>query len=194
VNGDTQPRRRFLATVAAAVGAFAIAGCTPHKKTPRRTFTNPDGDAEAFGGPIEVGSLDEIQASIDANDEPYYVAAARAYVTRFPAGKVEAAKAQYPDAVHEGLDLGVVVLYQRCTHLGCRTPWCSTSHWYECPCHGAKFDQVGEKRAGPAPRGLDLMPASVRDGHLMIDTGSIVKGMPIGTNTTHQDPAGPFCV
>ena len=73
-------------------------------------------------------------------------------------------------------------------------PYCATSHWFECPCHGAKFDQVGEKRGGPAPRGMDLMPASLRDGHLVIDTGSIVKGMPIGTNTTHQEPAGPFCV
>ena len=44
------------------------------------------------------------------------------------------------------LEAGVIVLYQRCTHLGCRVPWCATSQWFECPCHGAKFDQIGEHR------------------------------------------------
>jgi cytochrome b6-f complex iron-sulfur subunit len=73
-------------------------------------------------------------------------------------------------------------------------PWCKTSEWFECPCHGAKFDQVGEKRAGPAPRGLDIIQSSIESGHLVVDTATILRGVPIGTNTTHQNPAGPFCV
>jgi len=191
---DAQPRRRFLVTAASAAAAFVIAGCDSNKKAARRTVPDPTVVPAAFGNVIDAGPLDDVLAKIDTDDAPQYLPEARAYVARFPADQVDAAKEHYPTAVHPALDAGVVVLYQRCTHLGCRTPWCSTSHWFECPCHGAKFDQVGEKRAGPAPRGLDLMPASVRDAHLMIDTGSIVKGMPVGTNTTHQDPAGPFCV
>ena len=73
-------------------------------------------------------------------------------------------------------------------------PWCESSQWFECPCHDAKFDRVGEYRQGPAPRGMDLMKAEVVRGRLVIDTGTILEGLPIGTNTTHQAPAGPFCV
>jgi hypothetical protein len=38
------------------------------------------------------------------------------------------------------------------------------------------------------------MSASVRNGRLIIDTNTIVHGMPPGTNTTHQDPSGPSCI
>ena len=54
-----------------------------------------------------------------------------------------------------GMAQGYVALYQKCPHLGCRVPWCQTSQWFECPCHGSKYNRVGEKRGGPAPRGMD---------------------------------------
>jgi hypothetical protein len=41
---------------------------------------------------------------------------------------------------------------------------------------------------------MDLMPAHEQDGRLLVDTRRIAGGMPIGTNTTHQEPVGPFCV
>ena len=170
-----------------------IAGCASHKKTARLAPTYPP-TPDYFGGKIDAGSLDHILATIDAKHQPFYVPEARAYVTRFPAADVAAAKAHYPAAVHPSLDAGVVVLYQRCTHLGCRVPFCSSSQYFECPCHTARFDRVGEQRAGPAPRGMDLMAAKVDGGHLVIDTATIVHGMPDGTNTTHQNPSGPFCV
>jgi len=53
--------------------------------------------------------------------------------------------------------------------------------------------RVGEQRAGPASRGMDLMKASIEHGRLVIDTGTIIPGRPAGTNTTRQAPAGPFC-
>ena len=92
------------------------------------------------------------------------------------------------------LEEGLIVLYQRCTDLGCRVPWCTSSEWYECPCHDAKFDQVGEGRHGPVPRGMDIMQSSIEDGHLVIDTGKLLRGVPIGANIAHLEPAGPFCV
>ena len=189
---DGQPRRRFLVTGASAVAAFVVAGCTSHKKAERRTF--PFTDEQVFGEHIDAGPLDRIKQSIASKRAPYYVPAARAYVSVFPIEQLADAKDGYPDDVRASLDAGVVVLYQRCTHLGCRVPFCPSSHWFECPCHGAKFDRVGEHRRGPAPRGMDLVSASVRNGHLIIESGSIVAGMPPGTNTTHQDPSGPFCV
>ena len=34
-------------------------------------------------------------------------------------------------------------------------PSCATSQWFECPCHGSQYNRVGEKKGGPAPRGID---------------------------------------
>ena len=190
---SAQSRRRFLQTAAGAAAAFVIAGCTSHKKAARSSLPYGDENA-AFGNKIDAGSLEHILSTIDGTHAPFYVPAARAYISRFPAADIAKAKEHYPEAMQSSLDEGIVALYQRCTHLGCRVPWCVASQYFECPCHDAKFDRVGEYRHGPAPRGLDLMASSVDNGRLIIDSGSIVMGMPVGTNTTHQDPSGPFCV
>jgi len=41
---------------------------------------------------------------------------------------------------------------------------------------------------------MSFVKASIVHGRLLIDTGTTFPGAPIGTNTTHQGPAGPFCV
>lgn len=94
------------------------------------------------------------------------------------------------------VDTGVIALYQKCPHLGCRVPWCESSQWFECPCHGSKYNRVGEKRAGPAPRGMDRFPYDVVAGKLVINTNlsGVVSGPPIGTDTTRQGAEGPLCV
>ncbi len=92
------------------------------------------------------------------------------------------------------MEEGIVALYQKCVHLGCKVPWCATSQWFECPCHGSKYSRVGEKRGGPAPRGLDRFIVTVAGDKLTIDTGVVVLGPPIGTDTTGQGAEGPPCV
>jgi len=88
----------------------------------------------------------------------------------------------------------VLALYQKCVHLGCRVPSCATSKWFECGCHGSQYNQAGEKKAGPAPRGLDRFAMEVNNGALTVNTGLIIQGPPIGTNTTGQEAEGPHCV
>jgi cytochrome b6-f complex iron-sulfur subunit len=74
-------------------------------------------------------------------------------------------------------------------------PWCDTSQWFECPCHGSKYNRVGEKKGGPAPRGLDRFVVNIKDdGSMVIDTGNVIVGPPIGTDTTGQVAEGPPCV
>ena len=97
-------------------------------------------------------------------------------------------------AVIAGMEAGIVALYQKCPHLGCRVPECATSQWFECPCHGSQFNRVGEKKGGPAPRGMDRFGVSVANGIVVVDTGSVFGGPPIGTNTTGQEAEGPHCV
>ena len=62
-------------------------------------------------------------------------------------------------------------LYQRCVHLGCRVPFCKSSQWFECPCHGSKYNSAGEYKLGPAPRGMDRFKVQITDsGDVMVDT------------------------
>jgi cytochrome b6-f complex iron-sulfur subunit len=190
-------RRQFLHGGLGAVIAFAAVGCTSHKKKsgargPSTTIIPDSGSG--FGGRIDAGPLDSVRAAIASKHAPYYLAEARAYVSAFPTELAGRARHAYPSEAAPQLAAGVIVLYQRCTHLGCRVPWCGQSQYFECACHGAKFDRVGERRAGPAPRGMDIFAASIEHDHLVIDTGNILAGLPAGTNTTHQSPAGPYCV
>ena len=92
------------------------------------------------------------------------------------------------------MDAGIIALYQKCVHLGCRVPACLTSQWFECGCHGSQYNRVGEKKGGPAPRGLDRFAMAVSGGSLSVDTGKIIQGPAIGVNTTGQEAEGPHCV
>jgi len=53
---------------------------------------------------------------------------------------------------------------------------------------------AGEKKGGPAPRGMDRFGTEVANGVLTVNTGLILQGPPIGTNTTGQEAEGPHCV
>ena len=115
-------------------------------------------------------------------------------MTAYPASALQKAEKVYSQPVLNSLQAGVTVVYQTCPHLGCRVPSCLTSQWFECPCHGSQYNQAGEKRGGPAPRGMDRFSTTVSNDTLTVDTGTIIQGPPIGTNTTGQEAEGPHCV
>ena len=159
-------------------------------------FLWPTGSS-GFGSIINVGKIADIQAGIKAGGGFFYVPEGRMWVTEYPAQALPKAADQYGfyDQVAEGLSAGVVALYQTCPHLGCRVPECATSQWFECPCHGSQYNRVGEKKGGPAPRGMDRFPMTVTAGNdLMVNTGSVIQGPAIGTNTTGQEAEGPNCI
>jgi cytochrome b6-f complex iron-sulfur subunit len=147
-----------------------------------------------FGGKVRAGSKREILAEIAEKKQPYYVPEARAYINPYPEGALPRAKSVYSDSTLPGLEAGLIALFQKCVHLGCRVPWCQTSQWFECPCHGSKYNRVGEKKGGPAPRGLDQFPIEVEGDAVTIDTGTVVQGLAIGVETTGQEAEGPSCV
>ena len=147
-----------------------------------------------FGAKIRVGKLDDILGEIRDTGEPKYVPEGRLYVNPYPSGAVEKAQGVYDGGVLAGMEAGVVALYQKCVHLGCRVPWCKTSQWFECPCHGSQYNRAGEKKGGPAPRGLDRFGVEMDGDTVVVDTGLIVQGPPIGTNTTGQEAEGPHCI
>ena len=164
-------------------------------------FLWPQG-VSGFGSKIKVGNIVEILAEIDSNNGFLYKPEGRMWITAYPNNAVEKARNTYSSAelngmtagVDQGFEAGVVALYQKCPHLGCRVPNCVSSQWFECPCHGSQYNQVGEKRGGPAPRGMDRFGVSVANGVLTDNTGMIVQGPPIGVNTTGQEAEGPNCI
>jgi cytochrome b6-f complex iron-sulfur subunit len=157
-------------------------------------FLWPTSSAGGFGSKVKVSGIGKILAQIDANKAPFYVPAARTWLQHYPARALPKAKEVYKPVIYTGMQRGVVALYQRCPHLGCRVPWCQSSQWFECPCHGSKYNAVGEKKAGPAPRGMDRFAIEFNGDDITINSEVVILGPPIGTNTTGQQAEGPLCV
>ena len=178
--------RTAVTLMAASIGAFG-ASCVAF------LWKGADG---GFGSKISAGKVDDIVSGIRANKGFLYLAEARAWVTEYPKGSLSKAKAVYgaQAPVFAGMEAGIVALYQKCPHLGCRVPECSSSQWFECQCHGSQYNRVGEVRGGPAPRGMDRFAVSVSNGNLTIDTGAVFAGPAVGINTTGQEAEGPHCV
>jgi cytochrome b6-f complex iron-sulfur subunit len=184
-------RRQFFnrATVGlmgASITTFAAASFV--------AFLWPTGSS-GFGGKVGVGKLTDIIQSIRTGGGFFYSSEARSWITEYPTDSLPKAKAVYDPAIYTSMQSGIVALYQKCPHLGCRVPSCPSSQWFECPCHGSQYNRVGEKKGGPAPRGMDRFAFTVSSGgDVTIDTGTVFVGPSIGTNTTGQEAEGPHCI
>jgi cytochrome b6-f complex iron-sulfur subunit len=140
-----------------------------------------------FGGKVIVPkSLADIKAQMASTKAPFYFAPGRFYLVPYAGDGAIYEKA----GVVAG---GMMALYQRCVHLGCKVPFCVASQWFECPCHGSKYNKAGEYKLGPAPRGLDRFALTVEGDTVTVDTVFVITGPPRGTNTTGQEKEGPFC-
>lgn len=151
-------RRQFLnratgTLLGASLGAFGAALIA-------FLWTSSSG---GFGSKITIGSIDTVVGQIRANRGFFYVPQARSWITEYPKEGLSKAKVAYgaQSAVYGGMEAGIIALYQKCPHLGCRVPNCVSSQWFECPCHGSQYNRVGEKKGGPAPRGMDRFGVSV---------------------------------
>ena len=176
--------RGIVAGFALGVGAFAPAALA---------FLWPQGSS-GFGSKISVGKVSDIKNQISQNNGFLYYPEGRMWITEYPSSSLDNAKKVYSPSELAGMEAGLIALYQKCPHLGCRVPECPTSQWFECGCHGSQYNRVGEKKGGPAPRGLDRFAMSVSGGTFTVDTGLIIQGPPIGTNTTGQEAEGPHCI
>jgi cytochrome b6-f complex iron-sulfur subunit len=143
-----------------------------------------------FGSLVDAGNVNDLKAEINSSAGVAYNGTGRFYVVGYngsASGDV--------DYVAAGVSAeGIMPLYQRCVHLGCRVPYCDSSRWFECPCHGSKYNGAGEYQLGPAPRGMDRFSIEITDGIVVVDTSEVILGPPRGTDTIDQPPQGPFCV
>jgi cytochrome b6-f complex iron-sulfur subunit len=136
-----------------------------------------------LGGKVILGSAADILAAVPewAAGQPFSYQKARVFLINVPAAKglVDGTGDSVPDPGNQ-----VLALYRKCPHLGCQIPQlCELSHWFECLCHGSKYTILGEKRAGPAPRGMDRFLLTIENGVYVADTGKLQDGPPIGTDT-----------
>ena len=145
-----------------------------------------------FGSKIDAGSIEEIKDQLfqaDGSVIPAFIPSARAYI--LPLDQSAAANSQFSSG--STIADGLVAVYQRCVHLGCRVPWCNSSLGFECPCHGSKYNMIGEYFAGPAPRNLDRFNVSNVNGRFIIDTGTIIES-PRAPGMSVKYPQGLSCI
>jgi cytochrome b6-f complex iron-sulfur subunit len=141
-----------------------------------------------FGAQIPMGTADDILGEIEANEGRFEFPEGRSLVVRYdpsldPDG-------EYADITN---NTGIMALYQRCVHLGCKVPWCAESQWWECPCHGSKYNRWGEWQEGPAPRGLDRFRVEEVEGQIVVDTSEVIPGPSRAAPVLNQPPEGPHC-
>jgi len=144
-----------------------------------------------FGASIDAGAVVDLLAATRTSDGgvvPAFIPEARAYVV--PVDDTNLSDQFEGKSVAAG---GLMALYQRCVHLGCRVPWCATAQGFECPCHGSKYDYMGEYFGGPAPRNLDRFVVEVIDTQFIIHTGDILQ-TPRAPTRSVAYPQGPSCI
>ncbi len=183
-------RRAFLNRSIVALMGLGIAGFAA-AAFPAYLWPSSSG---GFGSKIRIGKVSDVKADVEANNGFLYKPEGRMWITLYPAAALPKAEQAYSEPELVGMRAGLVALYQKCPHLGCRVPSCESSQWFECPCHGSQYNQVGEKKGGPAPRGMDHFATEITAGDFVVNTGSVIQGPPIGTNTTGQEAEGPNCI
>jgi cytochrome b6-f complex iron-sulfur subunit len=143
-----------------------------------------------FGADIDAGPVSDLRTKVftaAGGILPVFIPEARAYLVPAPDSLSE----QF-EGVSVATD-GLMALYMRCVHLGCRVPWCAPSQGFECPCHGSRYNAIGEYFGGPAPRNLDRFVVENRGGNFVIRTGSIIE-TPRAPELSIQYPQGPSCI
>jgi cytochrome b6-f complex iron-sulfur subunit len=184
--GQTEPiaRRQFLnRALVGALGVFTVAfgGGTVG-------FVWPN-VLPGFGKKVRAGKLPEIVKRMRAQGVPYYNPEGRFYLVFYDTADPENRYVKAGVAKQ-----GIMALYQKCAHLGCRVPFCEQSQWFECPCHGSKYNYAGEKMLGPASTGLWRFPIEIDEqGVVFVDTSNAKAQPELGADTIRRPPAGPFC-
>ncbi|MGH2658318.1 MAG: ubiquinol-cytochrome c reductase iron-sulfur subunit [Actinomycetota bacterium] len=146
-----------------------------------------------FGSKIPAGKVADILAEIEQTGQPFYVGQGRFYLVKYT-GKGKDPSFHVDYGAVGAAQAGLMPLYQKCPHLGCRVPFCEQSSWFECPCHGSKYNTAGEYQLGPAPRGMDRFRIEIDGDDVIVDTAQVILGPPRGTNTVGEDRKGAFCV
>jgi len=121
-------RRQFFNRATVSLMSVGLAGFAAASFV---AFLWPSGTG-GFGGSVTVGKIGNIKDGIKQGGGFFYAAEARSWITEYPAEALPLAETVYSEALLVTMREGLVILSQKCPHLGCRVPECSTSQWFEC--------------------------------------------------------------
>lgn len=113
--------------------------------------------------------ISPLRSAVKAHDVRSFVKTNVDTVTQFVKGKTE--ETGTVDALQldegglvqlEGKKVGVYrdlenqchIVSPTCTHLGCTVKWNNAERTWDCPCHGSRFDSLGNVLEGPATKPL----------------------------------------
>ena len=145
-------------------------------------------------GEVDLGDAEELAEQIEAERTPIRVPdGGISIITWNPTDSAMQAYGEEHALLDSGLGL-MALNTQVCPHLGCGVPWCLTSQWFECPCHGSRYNRIGEYAGGPAPRGLDRYSSFVDEGRFVVDLTVLVTGPARTANVLQQPQEGPNCI
>lgn len=146
-----------------------------------------------FGADIDAGDVDEIRTAVfnsDGTITPLFWPEAKAWIV--PIDDSQKTGSQFDE--NQTANGGLMAIWQKCVHLGCRVPWCETSQGFECPCHGSKYNLLGEYESGPAPRNLDRFVVEVSENNRLIVKTSQVIPTERAQAKNASYPLGPSCI
>jgi cytochrome b6-f complex iron-sulfur subunit len=179
-------RYSLIGSVSAGLGGFGLASLG---------FLWPRLGDGLFGE-VPIGDARELVTTILGAKAPLAVPEAKISIVAWDPS-LASARAAYGEQ-HAVLDDSVGLMAVKsgaCPHLGCAVPWCQSSQWFECPCHGSRYNRYGEWTGGPAPRGLDRFVSFIDgDGQYVVDLGSPITGPARTSNALKQSREGPSCV
>ena len=106
-----------------------------------------------FGSVVTVGKIDDIIKAIRDSKGFYYVPDARTWITAYPAENLPKAAQAYgkQPPVLAGMKAGIVALYQKCPHLGCRVPNARPHSGLNALATAASTTASARRRVGPLP-------------------------------------------
>lgn len=149
VTSEKQVTRKDFVNIAwGAVGTLAVAELS----LAGLRFLSPRATEGEFGGAFNLGPYQEYPAGSVTPVE-----SGRFYLVRLEDG-------------------GFLVVYRRCTHLGCAVPYDPGVGQFVCPCHGSAFTMEGAVLNPPASRPLDLFMLSINDdGEIIVETSTPIE-------------------
>ena len=141
-------RRQVLVRGALTTTAIALGG-TLLNACSKRTEDHP----QVTSGTVSVGTWQEVPAGTVS--------------TRF--------MIQYGIVLSN--DSGTVLAIRpKCTHKGCIVPWVEEQNQFVCPCHGSRYNILGQVVHGPAKRPLPAITTVKKsDGTLTVDLDALYQ-------------------
>lgn len=76
---------------------------------------------------------------------------------------------QEPYTLFRNSETEYVAVSRVCTHLGCTIAWQEKEDFFECPCHGARFDRTGKVLRAPANGPLARLKVTIEGAGVLVE-------------------------